>query len=234
MSQRPGRLSAVTAPRLAGLAVDVGDHSVATTRLFGALGLTVATVDECTEIRCDNGMVVRLTRSTTPTRIGLRFAVGDIITAVRALDEHGGHTTWAVHAPNVIRVERGDLTVDVTEAETPSLAAVTLFVADVAETARFYAALGLPTTDATPAAVADPNDPPEPQADVRLAGVTIQLRAAGLGPATAFAQMVIRADDPMSCTVGLDCLKWEYAWDADSLVTRTPDGSGVRVTPVLL
>ena len=223
----------VTTARLAGLAVGIADHPVAATRLFRALGLTVATLGDVAEIRLDNGSVVRLTQSSSPARIGVTFRVRDLVEAVKALDEHRGQAVWEVHAPNVIRVERGDLTVDVTEAETPGLAAVTLFVADVAETARFYAALGLPTTDATPAAVADPNDPPEPEADVRLAGVTIQLRAAGLGPATAFAQMVIRADDPMSCTVGLDCLEWEYAWDADSLVTRTPDGSGVRVTPVL-
>ena len=219
----------MTSPRLAGLAVDVADHPVATSRLFGALGLHVATLDELAEIRLDDGTVLQFRQGPTPTRIGLGFAVPDLCAAAQALDEHRGHTSWDVAGPNIIRIGRGDLTADVTEAETSSLVAVTLYVSDVAASVRFWAALGLTVTDVAPVDADDP-DPPEPAADVQLAGVTIQLRGCGLRPIT-FVHMVIRVADPLGCRVGLDHVGWDYRQDGDAVVTaRTPDGCGVRVT----
>ena len=216
-------------PHLAGLAADVADHPIAVARLFGALGLHVARLDGLAEIRLDDGTVLQFRQGPTPTRIGLGFAVPDLCAAAQALDEHRGHTSWDVAGPNIIRIGRGDLTADVTEAETSSLVAVTLYVSDVAASVRFWAALGLTVTDVAPVDADDP-DPPEPAADVQLAGVTIQLRGCGLRPIT-FVHMVIRVADPLGCRVGLDHVGWDYRQDGDAVVTaRTPDGCGVRVT----
>ena len=218
----------MTAPRLAGLAVDVADHPIAVARRFGALGLHVAVLDGLAEIRLDDGTVLRLRHSEAPTRIALRLAVPDLAAVALALDEHRGHTSWEVAGPNVIRIGRGDLTVEVTEGR-PGLTDVTMFVGDVARSARFWQSLGLTVIDTTPAEN-DPADPPEPAADVQLAGVTIQLRGCGLRPIT-FVHMVIRVADPLGCRVGLDHAGWDYRQDGDAVVTaRTPDGCGVRVT----
>ena len=218
----------MTSPRLAGLAVAVADHPIAVARRFGALGLHVAVLDGLAEIWLDDGTVLRLRHSEAPTRIAVRFAVPDLGAAAQALDEHRGHTSWEVAGPNVIRIGRGDLTVEVTEGR-PGLTDVTMFVGDVARSARFWQSLGLTVIDTTPAEN-DPADPPEPAADVQLAGVTIQLRGCGLRPIT-FVHMVIRVADPLGCRVGLDHAGWDYRQDGDAVVTaRTPDGCGVRVT----
>ena len=218
----------MTSPRLAGLAVDVADHPVATSRLFGALGLHVATLDELAEIRLDSGTVLRLRHSEAPTRIALRLAVPDLAAVALALGDH--RTPWTTWAPNVIRIERGGLTVDVTEADPPGLASVTMSVSDVAATAQWWRTLGMPVTDTIPAADADPADPAEPAADVQLGGMRFQLRGCGLQPVT-MAHMVIRVEDPLDCCVGLDYAGWEYRRDGEALVMRTPDGCGVRLAP---
>ena len=219
----------MTAPRLAGLAVDVADHPVATSRQFGALGLHVATLDELAEIRLDDGTVLQLRQGQgrAPTRIGLGFAVPDLGAAAGALDEQ--RLTWDAAGPNRIRIGRGDLTVDVTEGRS-GLTDATLFVYDVGAATRFWRTLGLTATDTTPADT-DPADPPD-AADVPLNGATLQLRGCGLQPAT-MAHMVLRVEDPIGCCVGLDHAGWDHRRDGEALVMRTPDGCGVRLVPPL-
>jgi hypothetical protein len=65
----------VDPPRLAALAIDVADHPIAAGRLFAALGLNVVTLDDSLELRLDDGVVVRMMQTKTPSRVGLTFAV---------------------------------------------------------------------------------------------------------------------------------------------------------------
>jgi catechol 2,3-dioxygenase-like lactoylglutathione lyase family enzyme len=235
-------------PRLAALAIDVAIHPIAAGRLFAALGLNVARLADSVELRLDDGVVVRLTQTTTPSRVGLTFAVRDLGEVAKALDSLG--IEWTVTGPDVIRVERqrpatlpprgrwsatalerGALKIDVTELETghTGLVAVTMFVTDVNATAKFWRVLGMTVPDA--------DAPDEPAADVGLGGVdvwlkncAIRLRDRAAAPATVV-HMVLRSADPMSSTPGLDHAGWPYERDGDSTTTQTPDGCGIRVTP---
>jgi len=231
MSPRPGRIPTVTVPRLAGLVLETAGHPGTVARLFTPLGLNVAVLDDtAAELRLDSGGVVQLRQGTSPTRIGLGFTVPDICAMARALDEQ--RIGWTVPGPNTIRVDRDGMTVDVTEGK-PGLTDVMLYVSDVAGSARFWRTLGLEVGDATPAAAdADPTDPAEPAADVELDGVTLRVRGCGVRPVT-LAHMVIRVADPLGCCVGLDFAAWDYRRDGAALVTRTPDGCGVRLVPPL-
>ena len=135
-------------------------------------------------------------------------------------------------SPNTIRIERGDLTVDVTEGW-PGLTGVTMFVGDVAAAARFWRALSMSVTDATPAAAdADPTDPAELAVDVQLGGVGLMLRGCGVRPVT-LAHAVIRVAEPLAATVWLDHDGVDYRRDQESLMFRTPDGCGLRLVPRL-
>ena len=174
-------------------------------------------------------MVVRMTQTTTPSRVGLTFAVRDLGEAAKALDGIG--IEWTVTGPDVIRAERVALTIDVTELETghTGLVAPTMFVTDVNATAKFWRVLGMTVPDA--------DAPDEPAADVGLGGVdvwlkncAIRLRDRAAAPATVV-HMVLRSADPMSSTPGLDHAGWPYERDGDSITTQTPDGCGIRVTP---
>lgn len=91
-------------PRLAALAIDVAIHPIVAGSLFAALGLNVARLDDSAELRLDDGVVVRLTQTTTPSRVGLTFAVRDLGEAAKALDGIG--IEWTVTGPDVIRAER--------------------------------------------------------------------------------------------------------------------------------
>lgn len=229
MSPLPCRLSPMTTARLAGLVVETRDHPGTAAKLFTALDLHAAVLDDITaELRLDSGTVVQFRQGPSPTRIGLCFAIPDLCAAARSLDEQ--RIVWDAIGPNRIRLPRGGLAVDVTEGR-PGLTAVTLFVYDVSAATRLWRSLGLTVTDATPAET-DPTDPPEPATDVELGGVTLQLRGCGLRPVT-MAHMVIRVEDPLSCCIGLDHAGWDYRRDGEAVVTRTPDGCGVTLTPAL-
>ncbi len=221
----------MTPARLAGLVLETADHPGTVAKLFTALGLNVAVLDDTTaELRLDSGTVVQLRQGTSPTRIGLRLSVPDLCVAAGALDEQ--RTPWTVPDPNVIRIERGDLTVDVTEGR-PSLTGVTLYTADVGASARFWRALSMEVVDANAAAAeADPADPYEPAVDVRLGGAVLMLRGCGVRPPT-LAHTVIRVAEPIASCVGLDFAGWPYRREGAALVMRTPDGAGVRVVPPL-
>jgi hypothetical protein len=91
-------------PRLAALAIDVAIHPIAALSLFAALGLNVARLDDSVELRLDDGVVVRMTQTTTPSRVGLTFAVRDLGEVAKALNSLG--IEWTVTGPDVIRVER--------------------------------------------------------------------------------------------------------------------------------
>lgn len=215
-------------PRLAGITIDVADHPIATERLVRSLGLHALVLDAGVEVRLDSGAVVQLMQSATATRVGLRFAVRDLCAAATALDDY--RTEWTVTAPNLLRIERGDLTVEVTEGESTSLVEVTVFVSDVAAAAEFWRTLDLETVDTAGADPADP-DPAEPAVDVRIGDATVRLRAAGLDRVTAAANTLVRVDGPLGRCVGLDHAGWEYRRFGDILMTRTPDGCGVWVAP---
>ncbi|MEZ5130346.1 MAG: hypothetical protein R2763_01280 [Mycobacterium sp.] len=178
MSLALGRISAVPLYRLAGIAVDAADHPIATAGLFHTLGLSVVVLGAvAAEVRLDTGSVIQLRQSRTPTLLCLRFGVRDLTAAAQAFEG------WTVHAPNVIRVQQGDLTADVTETARPGLVAITANVSDEVTAARFYSPLGLPVTPIDAADDSYP-DQAEPAADVTIGDVTLQLRAAGLGPVT--------------------------------------------------
>jgi hypothetical protein len=232
-------------PRLAALAIDVAIHPIAARSLFAALGLNVARLDDSVELRLDDGVVVRLTQTTTPSRVGLTFAVRDLGEVAKALNSLG--IEWTVTGPDVIRVEcqwratlpprgrwwatalgRGALTIDVTELETghTGLVAVTMFVTDVVNaSSQFWMSIGVGVMGA-------PDGPDDAQGavDMWLKNCAIRLRDRAAAPATVV-HMVLRAEDPMSSTLGLDQAGWPYERDGDSITTQTPDGCGVRVTP---
>jgi hypothetical protein len=225
VSPRPCRLSAVT-PGLAGLLVEVGDPPGAMSKLFRALGLHVAVLDDvAAELRLDRGGIIQFRRGTAPTRSGLHLAVTDLCGAARALDAE--RIGWDITGPNRIRVKHDALTVDVTEGR-PGLTTVTLFVTDVAA-AGFWRSLGLEVVDATTGDT-DPTDPAEPAADVDLGDVTLRLRGCGLG-AVALCHMVIRVAAPRAGACGLIEIGCGFRIVGEAVVTRTPDGGGLRLVP---
>ena len=214
-------------PRLAALAIDVADHPLAAGRLFAALGLNVATLDDSVELRLADGVVIRMTQTTTPSRVGLTFAARDLGEVAQALGDH--KTPWEVIGPNMIRVERGSLTIDITELETShvGLATVTMSVTDaVHASSQFWTSLGVGVMSAP----AWPDDA-QGAVDVWLKNCAIRLRDRAAAPATVV-HMVLRSADPMSSTLGLDHAGWPYEIDSDSITTQTPDGCGVRITPL--
>ena len=226
------------------MAIDVAIHPIAAGSLFAALGLNVARLADSVELRLDDGVVVRLTQTTTPSRVGLTFAVRDLGEVAKALNSLG--IEWTVTGPDVIRVEcqrpatlpprgrwwatalGGALTIDVTELETghTGLVAVTMFVTDVINaSSQFWMSIGVGVMGA-------PDGPDDAQGavDMWLKNCAMRLRDRAAAPATVV-HMVLRAEDPMDCTLGLDHAGWPYERDGDSIMTRTPDGCGVRVTP---
>ena len=221
----------MTTARLGAIAVQVADHPIAMARLLQPLAREVATPDDAAEARFAGGKIVRFLQSKTPSPVHLTIAVSDLTATALALGDH--RTPWTVHRPNTIRILRGECTLDVTEVEPgqePGLISATVYVRDVGATTRFWQALGVTVNDATPTAADDDADPPEPATDVIFENARLELRGCGLRPVT-LAHMLLRVADPIASCVGLDYLSWGYTREEAALVTETPDGSGVRVTP---
>ena len=221
----------MTTARLGAIAVQVADHPIAMARLLRPLAREVATLDDAAEARFADGTIVRFVQSKTPSRIGVRLSVNDLAAAALALVDH--RTPWTVLRPNTIRILRGECTLDVTEVEpgqAPGLISGAVYVRDIGATTRFWQALGLTVNDATPTDANDDADPPEPATDVIFENARLELRGCGLRPVT-LAHMLLRVEDPIASCVGLDYLSWGYTREEAALVTETPDGAGVRVTP---
>lgn len=186
----------MTPARLIGLAVDTGDLPRTMSKVLTAIGLNVVVLDEAAEVRCDDGVVERLTQSRTAAPICLGFRARDLAEASSALTEH--RVAWNDLSPNAIRVDRGDLVIEAVQAapgQAPRLEAVTMFVSDIDTTATLWQALELIPEDAS--VDANPDDSPLVTADAVLDNVVLHARKAELGTGrTTMSHMVIRVDDP--------------------------------------
>jgi hypothetical protein len=195
------------------------------------------------EIRFSSGLILRYLRSDVPSRTHLGFGIADLAGAAQRLQEDQG-IRWTCTTPGVVDLRDVDdnRVYLVGQTDDPGdgfpqrdqrLIAVTTFVSDVSDSARWWRALGLSVGDASNLVGSVPADSHDPSADVFFdSGPVVQLYPAGPGPSTV-AHLVIGVPDEGAldaAALGLDAVGGEYRREPGAINTYSPDGVGVRLT----